>query len=220
MTRNRWLLLIIGVILVLLLLWLILLRIQPAGEKSEYFEPFEDAGTWTVGQDANASGMVTDGHYEITVNLIGDIFWVSAGEDFGDGYFEVQANPIEGTIDNGYGMLIRVDEKRGRFYIFKVSSDGYVFIGLCDDSCLETEVLVSQDWLSSPAVNQGLEITNTLGISANGPDMTFFVNDSEVGRVTDGSLKSGDIGLLAETFAPGGVVVAFDNFKVTPVENN
>ncbi len=101
--------------------------------------------------------------------------------------------------------------------MFKVSSDGFVFIGRCDDSCLETEVLVSQDWFSSPAVNQGLE-TNILRISALGPEMTFFVNDIEVGRVTDESLKSGDIGLLAETFAPGGIVVAFDNFKVTPIE--
>jgi hypothetical protein len=199
-----------------LLLWQIPQRIQ-SGRTVEYLETFDEAGTWTIGQDVNASGMVKDGRYEISVDLIGDIFWITAGDNFGDGNFEVHASPIEGAIDNGYGMLIRVDEKRGQFYIFKVSSDGFVFIGLCDDSCLETEVLVSQDWFSSPAVNQGLE-RNILRISALGPEMTFFVNDIEVGRVTDESLKSGDIGLLAETFAPGGIVVAFDNFKVTPIE--
>ncbi len=217
MTRNRWLILIGGIILVLLLLWQIPQRFQPGGETAEYLETFDEAGTWTIGHDVNASGIVADGRYEISVDQIGDIFWVTGGENFSDGNFEVQTLPIEGTIDNGYGMLIRVDEKKGRFYMFKVSSDGFVFIGFCDDSCLETKALVSQDWFSSPAVNQGLE-TNFLRISALGPEMTFFVNDIEVGRVTDESLKSGDIGLLAETFAPGGIVVAFDNFKVTPIE--
>ena len=216
-TRNRLLVLIGGIILVLLLLWQIPGRIQPGGGSAEYLETFDEAGTWTIGQDVNASGIVTDGRYEISLDQLGDIFWITGGENFADGNFEVQTLPIEGTIDNGYGMLIRVDEDRGRFYMFKVSSDGFVFIGLCNDSCLETEVLVSQDWFLSPAVNQGLE-TNILRISASGPEMTFFVNDIEVGRVTDDSLKSGDIGLLAETFAPGGFVVSFDNFKVTPIE--
>jgi len=219
MTRNRWLFLIMGIVLILLLLWLIILWIEPGNPRTDFIELFDDEGTWTVGQDAVASGIVKDGRYEITVNEMGDIYWITAGENFDDGYYEVQANPIEGVIDNGYGMLIRVDQEKGRFYLFKISSDGYVFIGRCDMSCLETEVLVSQGWFSSPAVNQGLEITNTLGISAVGPEMTFFVNNSEVGRITDESLKSGDIGLLAETLGPGGIVVAFDNFKVTLVGN-
>ena len=219
MTRNRWLLFIVGIILVLLLLWLVFSMLQSDSGETEFTESFENAGSWTVGQDASASGLVSDGRYEITVNQMGDIFWVTAGKNFEDGYFEVQASPIEGAMDNGYGMLIRVDEERGRFYLFKVSSDGYVFAGRCEDSCLKTEALVSQDWFSSPAVNQGLEITNTLGILAVGPGMTFFVNETEVGRVTDESFKNGDIGLIAETFAPGGLLVAFDNFKVTPVED-
>lgn len=208
-----------GIVLILLLLWLIILWIEPGSRRTDFVELFDDEGTWTVGQDATASGQIKDGRYEIAVDQMGDIFWITAGEDFDDGYFEVQANPIEGVIDNGYGMLIRIDEEKGRFYIFKVSSDGYVFVGRCNKSCLETEALVSQGWFSSPAVNLGLEITNTLGISAVGPEMTFFVNNIEVGRITDDSLKSGDIGLLAETLAPGGIVVSFDNFKVTLVEN-
>ena len=46
--------------------------------------------------------------------------------------------------------------------------------------------------------------------------MIFYVNDEEVGRATDDSLDKGDIGLLTETFAPGGLQVAFDNFSVQP----
>ena len=46
----------------------------------------------------------------------------------------------------------------------------------------------------------------------------FFVNDVQVGQVTDETLEAGDIGLLAETFTPGGLRVAFDNFTVLPLD--
>ena len=55
-------------------------------------------------------------------------------------------------------------------------------------------------------------------MKAAGPDLTFFVNVVEVGRVTDEALQAGDIGLWTETFTPGGLRVAFDNFSVTPLE--
>jgi hypothetical protein len=48
--------------------------------------------------------------------------------------------------------------------------------------------------------------------------MIFFVNDQEVGRVTDNSFRSGDIGVMAETLGLGGVQVHFDNFTVSPLD--
>ena len=49
--------------------------------------------------------------------------------------------------------------------------------------------------------------------------MIFFVNDQEVGRVTDNTLSRGDIGIMVETLGQGGVLVAFDNFTVTPLSD-
>jgi hypothetical protein len=117
-------------------------------------------------------------------------------------------------------MLFRVDNEDSNFYIFKISSDGFVFIGRCADSCLETTALVERDWFDSAAVLQGLDVTNILRVEANGSDMIFFVNDTEVGRTTDEELTQGDIGLVAETFNPGGLRVEFDDFKVTPLDGN
>ncbi|MCI0396790.1 MAG: hypothetical protein L0332_33810 [Chloroflexi bacterium] len=188
----------------------------PAVETTAYTESFDAPGTWTVGDDPNASASVHDGVYELFVELTGDVFWGSAGRNFADGVYEVEATPLEGAINNGYGLLFRINNEDKNFYMFKVSSDGYVWIGRCRNNCAEAEALVEQDWFASAAVAQGLGTTNHLRVIAGGPEMAFFVNDTEVGRATDDTLPSGDVGLIAETFTPEGLRVAFDNFKFTP----
>jgi hypothetical protein len=221
MKKALWLIPIALILIIVgLLVWQFLLKDNVLADEEPYYEPFDGAGTWMVGEDADASGLVQDGSYEITINSISDTFWVTAGKDFSDGVFEVEATPLEGALDNGYGMIFRVDEDDGDFYLFKISSDGYGYIGRCRNFCQETLVFVSNDWFPSPNIIEGFGVTNSLRVSAAGPEMTFYVNDVEVGQITDDELKRGDIGLIAETFAPGGVRVAFDNFSVTPIEDD
>jgi len=209
----------LAILLLALLAWQLISGSGPRLETGLYTEIFDSAGTWIVGQGAFAEGKIAGGVYEMSLLESGDIFWATAGRNFADGIYEIEATPLEGATDNGYGILFRVDNKDEAFYIFKVSSDGYVFIGLCTDSCAEEKPLVNQDWFSSPAVRQGLGVTNTLRVVAAGQEFTFYVNDEEVGRVSDDTLAHGDIGLISETFTPGGLRVAFDNFTVTPLNN-
>lgn len=158
--------------------------------------------------------------YILSINpdLGGDVFWSTAGRNFSDGIFEVDATPLDGAIDNGYGLLFRVDENNEDFYVFKISSDGYVYIGRCQDGCRIDEALVDKDWFVSESVLIGFNVTNHLSVKAFGEIMVFYVNGVEVGKANDGLLRNGDIGLLAETFTPGGLRVAFDNFHVQPQE--
>ena len=188
-------------------------------QKTVYQETFDDAEAWMAGEGAEADGIISDGSYEMILgaDTFDEQFWASGGRNFADAVFEVDATPLEGTEDNGYGMLFRVNPDREDFYLFKVSSDGYVFIALCTEGCVQQQVLVDQDWFESQTVNQGFNTTNNLRVVAVGPELSFFVNDTEVGRAADGTLKNGDIGLFGETFAPGGLRVSFDNFNVSPV---
>ncbi len=198
-------------------LWLIF-QDSSAASAEPYHEMFDSIGTWTSGEDVGAVGKVVDSAYELSVEESGSIFWVTAGRSFDDGQYTVEATPLEGAVDNGYGMLFRADNEDNSFYIFKVSSDGFVFIGRCLDSCRDQRVIVDQDWFSSAAVRQGFNVTNTLRAVASGQDMIFYINDQEVGRASNDELRKGDIGLVAETFTPGGLRVAFDNFLVTPLD--
>ena len=212
---------IVGALIILLVIvlitWQFFTRSGPNVQNEPYQETFDSIGTWTTGEDVNAVGTVAGGVYEMSLEQSGDIFWVTAGKTFADGEYEVEITPLEGAQDNGYGMLFKVNEEDNSFYVFKVSSDGFAFIGHCADSCLEQNALVGQDWFTAPAVKQGFGITNTLRAVVSGSDMTFYVNGEEVGHATDDALRQGDIGLMAEIFTPGGLRVTFDNFTVTPL---
>jgi hypothetical protein len=188
-----------------------------SGSQEPYLESFEAPGSWTVGDDATAQGRVQDGVYQMSLEQSGASFWATAGQKLGDGRYELEARPLEGTADNGYGMIFRADVEQGDFYLFKVSSDGYAYIGRCRESCAEQVALVEADWFELEAINQGFDVTNRLRVDALGPSLTFYVNDAPAGAVEDATFRSGDIGLLAETFSPGGLTVQFDNFGVTPL---
>jgi hypothetical protein len=188
------------------------------GLTGPYEETFDEVGSWGAGQDINAEGDVVNGRYEFLVKADLGLFWSTAGERMEDGVYQVEATQIDGPLDNGYGMMFRVDPDSNSFYLFEVSGDGYIWIGVCEENCEQEQPLVENGWFASDAVNQGLDATNVLRVRAEGGNMIFFVNEQEVARVTDTTLDRGDIGIMVETLGEGGVVVAFDNFTVTPLE--
>jgi len=181
-----------------------------------YVETFASQGDWSSGEDGYSRGAVADGIYSFEV-LQNDVSrWAAAGKNFGDGIYEVEATPVEGTVDNGYGLLFRANPEKGDFYLFKVSADGYVWIGRYRGG-LEEEALISPNWFESPAVQQGLNVTNKLTVRAEAGNLIFYVNGQEVGRVTDNTYTAGDIGLLVQTLGGAPVRVQFDNLSVRPL---
>lgn len=182
-----------------------------------YEESFDEVGNWGTGASDEVRGDVVDGQYQMNVRSNAGLFMATAGESFGDAVYELEATQIGGPLNNGYGMLFRVDDASDSFYAFEVSGDGYIWIGWCSDLCRGDAVaLVGGDWYQSGAVNQGLQETNRLRVVAEGTRMTFFVNGVEVGRTSDSRLAEGDIAVAVETLGEPGVRVVFDNFKVTP----
>jgi hypothetical protein len=203
-------------IAVLLLLAIVLVG---CGGNDTYVEMFDEPGTWSAGSDIDVDGDVRDGMYDLLVKADNLLIWASAGEQFGDGVYEVEATAVAGPVNNGFGMVFRLDEDADNFYLFKISSDGFVWIGkLVNGGLEENRPLVQDWWFESSAVKTGLNETNVLRVRAESGNMIFFVNDQEVGRVTDNSFRSGDIGVIAETLGLGGVQVHFDNFTVSPLE--
>jgi hypothetical protein len=189
-------------------------------EQLPYHETFDEPGNWRTEEDADVSGQIQNGVYDLLVKTADLFIWTTAGEDFGDGIYEVEATPVEGPLDNGYGMLFRVDDENDNFYLFQISSDGFVWIGRVRDGGRgERQAIIGNWWFESDAVRQGLDVTNRLQVRAEGANMIFYVNDREVGRVTDDAFRRGDIGLMVESFGVGGVRVHFDNFSVSPLEN-
>lgn len=182
-----------------------------------YHATFDSLGSWGSGSDVDVEGNVEEGVFRLHVLAESGIFWSTAGENFGLGTYELDATQIAGTLDNGFGMMFRVDNDTDSFHLFEVSGDGWVWIGSCVDGC-ETDVtpLVEDGWFESDAVKQGLEQTNHLRVEANDGSLAFFVNDEQVGEARDNNFTGGDIGILVETLGDGGVTVHFDNFEFQP----
>ena len=179
-------------------------------------ETFDDAGAWSSGEDAYSRGAVADGAYVFEV-LQNDISrWAAAGQNFTDGIYEVEATQTDGPLDNGYGLLFRANPAAGNFYLFKISGDGYVWIGRYRDGAEET-TLIGDHWFESAAVQGGLNVANRLAVRAEAGNMIFYVNGQEVVRVTDNTFAAGDVGLLVQTLGGAPVTVRFDNLSVQPL---
>jgi hypothetical protein len=208
-----------GRLFILLILTTMLLTLAACqGDNLPYVETFDSEGSWRTGSDTYTEGEIKDGVYDFHI-ISDDISrWSSAGKTFGDGIYEVEATQVDGPLDDGFGMILRADAEKGDFYLFKVSGDGYVWIGRYIDG-VEEQPIIGSHWFESPAVKKGLNQTNKLRVYAESGNLIFYVNDNEVGRVTDGSFKEGDVGLFAQSLGIGGVRVQFDNLSVNPLQN-
>jgi hypothetical protein len=213
-TKGPWLF-----FLPLILFFLAIACSSPLGA-NDYMESFNRAGNWGIGDRTDLEGKVENGVYEMLVKSSYGIYYAFAGEDFTDGIYEVEATQIDGPINNGYGMLFRLDETTDSFYAFEISGDGFVWIGRCHNLCNDEAVtLVGGDWFRSPAVKTGLQATNHLQVVVNGNRMTFYVNSVEVGRTADTTFTNGDIALAVETLGERNVRIVFDNFNVSPLND-
>lgn len=207
-TKKGWMLLIF-VSLTLLL--------AACGGYRNYETSFDSNDGWGVGDTAEVQGNIVDGKYRLQVDAERGIFWSTAGLDIGDGTYTIEATQTAGPLDNGFGLMFMVNTETLDFYLFEISGDGYVWIGRCDAGCEGNQVmLVGDGWFASEAVRQGLNQTNRLQVDIKNGEMVFYVNNVEVGRGTDTTLRSGDVGVLVETLGEGGVVVEFDNFSYIP----
>ncbi|MGB1250087.1 MAG: hypothetical protein ACPG8W_05595 [Candidatus Promineifilaceae bacterium] len=200
------------------LLALTTLLIAACRGQQPYTEIFDEAGTWRVGEDPDVNGQVIDGVYQFEVSADVGTFWTTAGENFRNGLYSVEVTQTDGPIDAGYGLMLRVDDNNDSFYLFEISGDGYAWIGRCLAGCSEQTVLINDWWFETSAIKQGLGISNELKVEANAGNLLFFINDIEVGRVTDSILSQGDVGLFVETIGLGDVTIQFDNVRVSPLE--
>ena len=121
---------------------------------------------------------------------------------------------VEGPLDNNLGLLVRYQGDDDSFYWFQISSDGYYSVDLLQAG----EWMSLAAWEPSTAIQQGPGAVNHLVVECDGSEFDFSVNGTYLTTITDPSFASGSIGLAAGAFAEPGVVVQFDNLKVTELE--
>ncbi|MCB9451009.1 MAG: hypothetical protein H6672_06190 [Anaerolineaceae bacterium] len=161
---------------------------------------------------------------------------------FGDFDVRVEAQAVSGPINNGYGLIFRLQNHENstlgddRYYLFEVSSDGYYRV----QRVLGSEQKDLSTWIPSPVINEGLDTPNYLRVVAQGDQFAFYVNGQQMmlcipddpegestfdvfgnctggtmqPTLTDDALAYGQLGVIARALDAPDVVVEFDNFIV------
>jgi len=149
------------------------------------------------------------GGFRIVVNQVETNFWTSPRKSYADAQVEVDAAKLAGPDENRIGLICR--RTGDRYYFFMVTSDGYYGIGLFSDGLAS---LLGQSQLEfNDRILTGMAV-NHLSAECAGDRLSLEVNGVPLASVSDSSLTSGDVGLLAGTFGEGGTDIIFDNFIV------
>lgn len=180
-----------------------------------YETGFDNAGQWMQIADRQADISVQDGQLHIVVKQPDTLAWSVAGLALADFTLDVDAEPLDGPDDNGYGIIARrVDDEN--LYSFQISGDGYFII----QKRVKGEwTNLAGDWQAAQAIRPGRQV-NHLRVTCQGNVLTFAANDVQLAQVTDGDLARGDIGMIASTFSEPDVHVAFDNVAVKAADSS
>lgn len=149
------------------------------------------------------------GGYRILVSALQTNFWSTPNKNFTDVRIEVDTGKLAGPDENRIGLLCRFNGKD--YYFFIITSDGFYGLGLFKDG--QAVLLGQSEMLSSANINKGLAI-NHLRADCAGQTLTFYINGFQIAQAQDSTLTSGDVGMIAGTFATPGVDIIFDNFVV------
>jgi len=203
------------------------------------FDGFTD--DWSQYQGVLAAH-IADGALRLEADSANSGPFSATRQYFGDFDLRVQASPVDGPADNGYGVIFRLqdndntDVSDDSYYWFLVSSDGYYQVV----RVLNGQQKRLSDWIPSDAILPGLNVTNTLRVVATDSRFRFYINNQPVqlcvpddptgestftalnecvqgqmmDELADTAIASGRIGVIAHAFSEPGVVVQFDNLIV------
>ena len=169
-----------------------------------------DSNGWYQGFDGAGRWWIADGRYHASlVNL--DWYWYVYNEDMTynltDFHLKVDTFQEGNTTDHGWGVVFRV--RGDSFYAFEISEDGYM--ALFRHSYEGWTTLHAWELCSAILYNGA---ANHIEVIAEGADFTFIVNGIEVLNVQDGTLSSGSIGFIIDSYDQPNAQVAFDNLEV------
>jgi hypothetical protein len=149
--------------------------------------------------------------YQISVNEPNTDLFANPYKLFKDTIVEVTAARIGGPDNNSFGVICRFQDEKN-FYSAQISSDGYAGIFRMKDGVYR---LLGQDaMLPVPAILGGSAVIS-IHFECIGRSLALAVNGTPVEAREDKSFENSDVGLIAGAFEEAGVVIAFDDFKVT-----
>jgi clostripain len=113
--------------------------------------------------------------------------------------FLIQATAsYTGALDNGYGLLFRVQvgEEADEFYTFRISGDGFYTVEKTENGELQPAI----DWIASNLINQAEGEANVLAVEGRGDTYSLYINGRQVNTFSDTSYSGGTFGFIVDNY--------------------
>ncbi|MCC6568536.1 MAG: hypothetical protein IT315_04805 [Anaerolineales bacterium] len=181
---------------------------QPSGTMLFQDEFESNASGWD--RLANDGGILDydAGGYRMLIRQPQLNFWSTPELNLRDARIEADVTKLSGPAENRAGLMCRY--QNGNYYFFIISNDGFYTIGKFVGGRI---TLLGQNEMQASEMIQA-DTVNHLRADCIGDSLVFFVNYQLIAGASDAELATGDVGVLAGSFAQPGVDVLFDNFVV------
>lgn len=163
---------------------------------------------WDLGQGcdfANGAYEATEAH----ANLILPCF--AETTHFSNFTFEIQMSIRTGGIDATGGVLFRASSSTAQEYMFLLDPQGNYELDVRANGGTNGSGILKSGKMAGYAT--GLYQIHTIGVVANGPDITIYVDQHQVMKVSDPSFTSGQIGVFS-LYGESATTIAYTNAKV------
>ncbi|HZU01747.1 MAG TPA: hypothetical protein VFA10_18905 [Ktedonobacteraceae bacterium] len=165
---------------------------------------------WGVSTDSRGGCTFADGAYEVTTTQPMTLYCPTHRATFWNFTYEIQMRFKTGGTGAMGGVIFRHQLGMGKNYLFILGTDGTYELDVTTSS-------TSGHTLSSGTISgfaSGLNQLHTIGIVANGPVITIYVDQQSITQVSDSTYNtSGSIGIVSH-YGTSPTTVAFTNAKV------
>jgi len=161
----------------------------------------EDRKYIHLGTAGNTSYLIENGKLNITaLRLTGDVWRVIRMFELGNIFIEMLVTNGENCLGkDGYGFVLRApDQPNGVInsgYIVGISCDGMFRVYRLDNG----EFVGINNWTQSEKINSGPGQTNRLGVKADGPRFSVYVNGEILAEFQDYKYTIGLLGLMIKS---------------------
>lgn len=182
----------------------------------DVLDDFSQRFTWfEFDEEDNATIVWEDGRLRATDNQAdGFLWWSTSARQGSDLYVEVTVAVGDCAGKDAYGLAVRVG---GANY-----DQGYTFEVACDGTyrlrrfVSEQAPSILRNWTASEHIQSGPNVTNVIGLVADGADLYPVVNGRPLveAPIQDSAYDSGFFSLFPSAGQTDGLTVHFDDFKV------
>ena len=188
---------------------------SPVGGCNPFSENFNDgvADNWLT--DGSGTWAVTSEVYCMegsspTTNIAR---WTYYDGDSSDFTYQARVRKTSGSQSAAMGLFFRSSDGSitNNAYIFHINANGsYKYC-----KYVNGDFGYLSGWKSSPAINEGLNVWNTLKVVAQGTNFDLYCNGTLLTSFTDTSHSAGKVGLKAYDETGPSNVVEFDDVKLS-----